>query len=68
MSPTTAGVTYPVLIDLTLSKTSKAIDRGVYIPNVTDDFTGAGPDLGAYQYGQPCLCTGRAGAPDSGVE
>jgi hypothetical protein len=50
---TTAGVTYPVLIDLTLKKGSAAVDKGVFIPNVTDEFTGKHPDLGAYEYGLP---------------
>jgi hypothetical protein len=50
---TTAGVTFPILIDLTLRSGSRAIDKGVVIPNVTDGFTGNGPDLGAYEYGVP---------------
>jgi len=30
-----------------------AVDRGVVIPNVTDGFTGAAPDLGALERGVP---------------
>jgi len=30
-----------------------AVDRGVVIPNVTDGFTGAAPDLGALERGLP---------------
>jgi hypothetical protein len=50
---TNAGFTFPVLIDLTLRRGSKAIDKGVFIPNVTDEFTGKKPDLGAYEFGLP---------------
>ena len=64
---TTAGVTAPVLIDYTLAKGSAAIDKGVFIPNVTDDFTGAAPDLGAYEYGQPVPIYGPRWVPIPGV-
>jgi hypothetical protein len=50
---TTAGFTFPVLIDLTLRKGSAAVDKGTIIPNVTDVFTGKKPDLGAYEFGLP---------------
>jgi hypothetical protein len=39
--------------DLRLAKGSKAIDAGVFVPNIDDGFTGKGPDLGAYEYGEP---------------
>lgn len=32
---------------------SRAVDAGVVIPNVNDDFSGAGPDLGALEVGRP---------------
>jgi hypothetical protein len=32
---------------------SAAIDKGIVIPQVTDGFTGAAPDLGALEVGQP---------------
>jgi hypothetical protein len=39
--------------DFRLKPGSAAIDRGVPIPNVNDGFTGAAPDLGALEAGQP---------------
>jgi len=36
-----------------LKPTSLAVDAGLILPNVTDDFTGKGPDLGALEAGQP---------------
>ena len=32
---------------------SKAVDAGVLLPTVNDDFTGKGPDLGALEVGKP---------------
>jgi hypothetical protein len=32
---------------------SKAVDAGVRLPNINDDFGGRAPDLGAYELGQP---------------
>ena len=58
---TSAGVTNPILIDLRLKVTSPAIDTGVFIPNVTDDFTGKAPDLGAYSMASLCRSTARGG-------
>lgn len=40
-------------LDFRLAPGSPAIDRGVAIPNVTDDFTGRAPDLGALEAGRP---------------
>jgi hypothetical protein len=40
-------------VDVRLRAGSAAIDKGVVIPNVTDGFSGAAPDLGAIEYGQP---------------
>src|SRR5581483_9641522 len=37
--------------DATLAAGSLAIDAGVLLPNINDDFTGGGPDLGAYEKG-----------------
>jgi hypothetical protein len=37
--------------DFRLKPGSAAIDRGVNLPNVTDGFTGHGPDLGALELG-----------------
>jgi hypothetical protein len=38
--------------DFRLRPGSVAVDRGVVLPNVTDGFTGAAPDLGALELGQ----------------
>lgn len=40
-------------VDLRLREGSAAIDAGLVLPNVTDGFQGAAPDLGAYEYGVP---------------
>lgn len=43
-------------LNLQLKPGSVAIDHGVIIPNITDNFTGSAPDLGAYEIGsQPPL-------------
>lgn len=39
------------LNDLRLKEGSKAIDTGDRLPNINDDLTGNGPDLGAYELG-----------------
>jgi hypothetical protein len=38
--------------DFRLKPGSAAVDRGVILPNVTDGFSGAAPDLGALEFGQ----------------
>jgi hypothetical protein len=40
-------------LDFRLRPGSAAVDRGTFIPNVTDDYTGNAPDLGALELGQP---------------
>ncbi len=40
-----------------------AVDRGARLPNFNDDFTGAGPDIGAYETDRPALRFGRESAP-----
>jgi hypothetical protein len=40
-----------------------AIDKGVRIPGFNDEFTGAAPDIGAYETGMPPLRFGRESAP-----
>lgn len=37
--------------DFTLKPNSKAIDTGVVIPEITDNFVGEAPDIGAYERG-----------------
>ena len=54
--------------DLTLRPGSAAVDRGAVIPNVTDGYTGAAPDLGAYEVGMPIPHYGPRGYPLSGSE
>lgn len=39
-------------LDFRLKPDSKAVDAGVRLPNVNDDFAGRAPDLGAYEAGQ----------------
>ena len=39
--------------DFHLKKDSKAVNAGVRLPNINDDFTGEAPDLGAYEVGRP---------------
>jgi hypothetical protein len=49
---TTIGPLYAVdSVDLQLKPGSAAIDAGVRLPNITDNATGAAPDLGAYELG-----------------
>ena len=40
-----------------------AIDAGVRLPGFNDDFTGAAPDIGAFENGRPPLRFGREMAP-----
>lgn len=39
--------------DVTLAATSPAIDKGKVLPNITDGFKGAAPDVGALELGCP---------------
>jgi hypothetical protein len=50
--------------DKLISIPNPAIDAGVVIPGFNDDFQGKGPDMGAFETGNPPLKFGRrAGAP-----
>jgi hypothetical protein len=51
--------------DFQLKAGSAAVDRGVVIPNVTDGYVGAAPDLGALEVGAPSPVYGprTGGAP-----
>lgn len=42
----------PAELDFRLKRGAEAINRGMVIPNVTDGFIGAAPDLGALEYGK----------------
>jgi hypothetical protein len=44
---------HPSDFDLRLRASSPAVDAGVVLPNVNDDFSGRAPDLGAYERGAP---------------
>jgi len=50
--------------DLRLHAESPAVDAGVVIPTINDDFTGAAPDLGAYELGQAVPHYGPRGLLD----
>jgi hypothetical protein len=52
--------------DFTLKPDSKAIDAGVLLPSINDDFTGKAPDLGAYELGKPIPHYGPRGAVVAG--
>src|SRR5579864_2954506 len=43
----------PADFNFQLRPGSAAVDAGVRLPNVNDDFTGGAPDLGAYEVGRP---------------
>ena len=47
--------------DFRLKAGSKAVDAGVRLANVNDDFTGKAPDLGAYESGRPVPVYGPRG-------
>jgi len=49
--------------DFSLRAGSAAVDRGVAIPNVTDGFRGAAPDLGALEVGEPRPVYGPRSGP-----
>jgi hypothetical protein len=49
--------------DFRLKAGSKAVDAGVRLPNVNDDFAGKAPDLGAYEAGKPLPIYGPRSAP-----
>jgi hypothetical protein len=56
----------PARFDFRLKEGSAAVDRGVVLPNVNDEFTGRAPDLGAFELGAPLPHYGprsTAGAP-----
>ena len=40
-------------LDFRLKPTSVAVDKGEFLPNVNDDFSGSAPDLGALEVGKP---------------
>jgi hypothetical protein len=48
-------------LDFRLRPGGKAVDAGVRLPNVNDDFTGQAPDLGAMEAGKPAPVYGPRG-------
>jgi len=40
-------------LDFRLKPGSPAIDAGVVLPTINDDFSGRAPDIGAYESGKP---------------
>jgi hypothetical protein len=60
--PKTPHVVYRAAdFDFRLKAGSKAVDAGVRLPNVNDDFTGKAPDLGACEVGRPAPVYGPRG-------
>jgi len=53
--------------DYTLTEPSPAVDQGVIIPGVNDDYEGSGPDMGAYEYGAAVPPLPDAGVPPDGA-
>jgi len=51
------------ITDPLIQAPNPAIDKGVRLPNFNDDFTGAAPDIGAFETGRPRLRFGREAAP-----
>jgi hypothetical protein len=43
----------PEAFDFSLRPGSAAIDAGIILPTINDDYTGKMPDLGAYEFGRP---------------
>jgi hypothetical protein len=55
-NPALRGYVYPGTdLDFRLRSSSAAIDAGSILPNVTDNFKGKAPDLGAIEYGEKQL-------------
>ena len=52
-----------VTTDPVLDAPNPAIDKGVRLPGFNDDFSGAAPDIGAFETGRPPLRFGREMAP-----
>jgi hypothetical protein len=53
-NPATRHAVYHSMdLNFRLKPGTKAIDAGVALPTVNDDFSGSGPDLGALELGKP---------------
>ncbi len=66
------GNAYPIYsfddLDLTLKKNAKVIDKGVVLPGINTNYTGKGPDLGAYEYGMEIPHFGPRNLPNTLTE
>ena len=51
-------------LGFSLRPESVAVDAGVSLPNVNEDHSGSGPDLGAYELGSPAPIYGPRGKDD----
>jgi hypothetical protein len=49
--PTTSHMDLSTSLDFGLRDDSSCLDRGMRLPNINDDMTGDGPDLGAMERG-----------------
>ena len=54
-------VYHAVDLNFKLNPNGKAVDAGVVIPNVNDNFNGEAPDLGALEVGSPAVTYGARG-------
>lgn len=54
-------------IDVSLAPTSNAVDAGLILPTINDDFTGAAPDLGAVELGTEQPEVGATGISSVGA-
>jgi hypothetical protein len=54
-------------VDVTLHTTSSAVNAGLLLPNINDDFNGSAPDLGAYERGTPSPTYGVRPTSGAGV-
>ena len=69
--PIVLGATYTTQIaprSPLLAPASAAVDGGQVIPNVTDTFSGSGPDLGAWERGVALPVYGVRPAPDTDTD
>jgi hypothetical protein len=68
--PSRPHAVYPVGdMDFSLREGSAAVDAGVVLPNINDDFAGRAPDLGALELGRPVPIYGpRVDLPSAGKE
>lgn len=58
------GIYHAEDLNFTLNPAGKAVDRGVVIPNINDNFTGKAPDLGALEAGDTPPIYGPRGLKD----